>query len=53
MEDSYTGVHKKVYSWKVLELTSAQNWRKLSVSPISLTPSCASSTKIISNYIVL
>ena len=48
------GVSKKVYSWKILaKLTSAQNWQKLSVSPISFTPSGTSSTKIISNYIVL
>ena len=50
----YTGYQKKVYSSKILaKLTSAQIWRKLSVSRIRLTHSGTSSTKIISNYIVL
>ena len=35
-----------IYYWKIFaKLTSAQNWRKPSVSPISLTPSGTSSTK--------
>ena len=34
-------------------LTGAQNWRKLSVSPISLTLSGSSSYKIMSYYVVL
>ena len=32
------GVSKKVCSWEILaKITSTQSWRKLSVSPISLT----------------
>ena len=50
----YRVYQKKVFSWKILaKLTRAEIWRKLSVSGTRLTHSGTSSTKIISNYIVL
>ena len=53
--DDTTGWIKKKFTFGkyLLNKRGAQNWRKLSVSPISLTPSGTSSSKLISNYIVL
>ena len=47
------GVSKSLQFKILAKLTKAQNWRKLSVSPIGLTLSGIFSTEIISNYIVL